>query len=434
MKSLFLIILYSAVVTLPLIISWAVGGAPRPLRLELATGLGMLAYSMILMEFVLSGRFKSISRGVGMDVTMRFHQIMARTALVFALLHPLLYSGNPSGGPRPWDPTRQLTLTTDFFGLATGIAAYLILPTLVLLAIGRNQLDFKYETWRLMHGIGALLIALLLLHHTTHVGRYGALPVMAWVWKAMTAIAVGSLVYVYLIAPLFNKTRAWRVASVIQLTPRQWALTVTPENHSGLDYKAGQFVWLNVGHSAFSIQENPFSIASAPASGPEVSFIIKELGDFTRTVGNIKPGTVAYLDGPFGSLCVEGRTEPGIALIVGGVGIAPLLSILRQMRLSDDPRKVRLVYGNRRAEQIACHEELGTKDVTYVLSEPPEYWQGATGLIDSALLDRVFPTQETKDWLFVICGPTIMMDVVEDHLIKRGTPSHRILSERFDYD
>jgi hypothetical protein len=59
------------------------GGPPRPFHQELASGLGILAFSMILVEFVLSGRFKSVSNGIGMDVTMRFHQVMARTALIF---------------------------------------------------------------------------------------------------------------------------------------------------------------------------------------------------------------------------------------------------------------------------------------------------------------------------------------------------------------
>ncbi|SPH16838.1 Methane monooxygenase component C [Defluviimonas aquaemixtae] len=434
MKPAWLIVAYLAAVALPLIVSWLVGGPPRPFREELASGLGILAFTMILMEFVLSGRFKSISNGVGMDVTMRFHQMMARTALAFALLHPFLYRGAPSGGQRPWDPTRQLTITTDFSDLSTGIAAFLILPTLVLLAIGRTQLDVKYETWRLMHGIGALLVAALLLHHTIYAGRYGSLPVMTWLWGAMTGMAIGSLLYVYLLVPLRDKARGWRVTSVNRLTPKQWELTVTPDGHSGLEFKAGQFVWLNVGHSAFSLKENPFSISSAPSAGPEVSFIIKELGDFTRTVGQIEPGSVAYLDGPYGSLSIEGRDEPGVALIAGGVGIAPLISILRQMRLTDDPRKVKIIYGNRLEDQIACRDELDAEDVTYVLTEPPQGWQGARGFIDAALMDRVFSPTEFKEWIFVMCGPAIMMNIVEDHLIARGTPSSHILSERFDYD
>lgn len=434
MKPLLLIIAYLAAVTLPLVLSWLLGGPPRPFRQELASGLGILAFSMILMEFVLSGRFKSISNGIGMDVTMRFHQIMARTALAFALLHPLLYQGTPSGDQRPWDPTRQLTITTDFSALSTGIAAYLLLPSLVLLAVGRTRLDYKYETWRLIHGISALLIALLLLHHTVYAGRYGSQPVMIWVWLAMTGVAVGSLLYVYLLVPVLDKARSWQVISVTQLTPKQWEVTVKPDGHRGLEYHAGQFVWLNVGHSSFSMKENPFSICSAPAAGPEISFMIKELGDFTRTIAQITAGTFAYLDGPYGNLSVDGRTEPGVALIAGGVGLAPLLGILRQMRLTGDPRKVKLLYGNRVVDQIAYRDELGAADVFYVLSEPPEAWHGETGFIDGALLDRVYSAEEFSEWVFVICGPAIMMDIVEDHLIEKGTASHRILSERFDYD
>lgn len=434
MKPLLLIIAYLAAVTLPLVLSWLLGGPPRPFFQELASGLGILAFSMVLMEFVLSGRFKSISNGIGMDVTMRFHQLMARTALVFALLHPFFYQGTPSGGQRPWDPTRQLTITTDFSALSTGIAAYLLLPSLVLLAIARTQLDYKYETWRLIHGIGALLIALLLLHHTVYAGRYGSQPVMIWVWLAMTGVAVGSLLYVYLLVPLLDKARSWQVISVTQLTPKQWEVTVKPKSHRGLEYQAGQFAWLNVGNSSFSMKENPFSICSAPAAGPEISFMIKELGDFTRTIGQIEAGTVAYLDGPYGNLSIDGRIEPGVALIAGGVGLAPLLGILRQMRLTRDPRKVKLVYGNRLVDQIAYRDELGAEDVFYVLSEPPEAWQGESGFIDGALIDRVYSEKEFSEWVFVVCGPAIMMDTVEDHLIERGTPSHRILSERFDYD
>ncbi|MBW4934159.1 ferredoxin reductase family protein [Marinobacter sp. F4206] len=434
MKPLFLVVVYIAVVTLPLILSVWLGGPPRQFHQELASGLGMLAFSMILMEFILSGRFKAISKGIGMDVTMRFHQIMARTALVFALLHPFLYQGTPSGGPRPWDPTRALTITTDFSALSTGIVAYLLLAGLVVMAIGRTQLGYKYETWRLLHGLGALLIAVLLLHHTVYAGRYGSQPVMTWVWLALTGVAVGSLLSVYLVVPIWQKARPWRVSSVVQLTPKQWEVTVEPDGHRGLDYKAGQFVWLNVGHSTFSMNENPFSICSAPAAGPELSFMIKELGDFTRTVGQIEAGTMAYVDGPYGNLSVDARTEPGVALIAGGVGLAPLLGILRQMRLTGDSRKVKVIYGNRKIDQIAYREELDAEDTVYVLSEPPETWHGETGFIDAALMDRVFSEQEFSEWGFVMCGPAIMMDIVEEHLIGRGTPSHRILSERFNYD
>ncbi|UWQ80254.1 hypothetical protein K3725_04370 [Leisingera sp. S132] len=152
-----------------------------------------------------------------------------------------------------------------------------------------------------------------------------------------------------------------------QQTPKQWDVSVQPDGHSGLDCKAGQFVWLKIGHSSFSMKENSLSICSAPGFGPEVSSMIKELGGFTQTIGQIKTGTAAYLDGSYGNLCVDGRTEPGGALIAGGVGLVPLLGIVREMRLTGDPRKVKLMYGNRVVDQIAFRDELGEQDVLYVL-------------------------------------------------------------------
>ncbi len=82
------------------------------------------------------------------------------------------------------------------------------------MAIGRTQLGYRYETWRLLHGLGALLIAVLLWLHTVSAGRYGSQPVMTWVWLAMTGVAVGSLLMVYLVVPWLQKSRPWRVTSV----------------------------------------------------------------------------------------------------------------------------------------------------------------------------------------------------------------------------
>ncbi len=434
MRVLFLLAAYLLVLLLPIGLAWSLGWPPRPWHQELAAGLGMLAFSVILVEFVLSGRFRGISSGIGMDVTMRVHQVMARVALGFAVLHPLLYGGTASGGPRPWDVTRQLSLATGFSDLVPGIVAFVLLPALVLSAVARTQQGFIYETWRVMHGAGALLIAGLILWHAIEAGRYGSHPILTGTWVAMTALAIASLLFVYLVEPLRQSRRRWRVVSRRRLTPRQWELRIAPDGHPGLVYKAGQFVWLKVGRSPFSVHENPFSISSAPQEGSEVSFLIKELGDFTGTLGQIQPGTSAYLNGPHGTLSVDGRGEPGIVLIAGGVGVAPMLSILRQNRRAADPRAIRLIYGNRLREQIVYADELAREDVVHVLSEPAADWTGETGYVDGELLDRVLSDEQYQDWLFVLCGPTAMMDVVEDHLISRGTPSHRILSERFDYD
>jgi predicted ferric reductase len=439
MHPFLLIISYLFVTLLPLILSATGGRPPRPLWDELASGAGMLAFAIILVEFVLSGRFSQVSRRIGMDVTMRAHQLFARTAFVLALVHPFLYR-SPLNPQVPWDPTRQFTLTYEFVSIATGILAWVLLPTFVLMAVGREKLGYKYETWRLLHGVGALLIAGLILHHTMAAGRYSQDPILAAVWVALFLVAVLSLAYVYFIRPFWQSQRSWCVDSVRPIGQRTWELVIKPNGHKGLNYEAGQFVWLNIGNSPFSLCENPFSISSAPASGPNLEFIIKELGDFTRTIGQVKPGTSAYIDGPHGNLVLSGRKESGIALIGGGVGIAPLLGILRQLRLEGDARPTTLIYGNRVAEQISYGDELealkrghGT-NVIHVLSEPPPAWTGPVGLVDAKLLQSTFPESQAKELLFILCGPNAMMETVEVALIELGVPAAQILSERFKYD
>ena len=412
---------------------------PRSVWDEIASGAGMLAFAIILVEFVLSGRFRAVSARIGMDKTMRFHQLIARSALVLVVLHPILYSA-PFQAPLPWDTTRELTLYADGRGLVTGVLAWVFLVVLVALAIGRRQVPYRYETWRLMHGLGALLVAGLALDHTLTAGRYSQDDALAGLWIGLFALAVLSLVYVYAIKPMLQRRRPWTVRSVRPIAERTWELTLAPDGHAGLSYRAGQFVWLNVGHSPFSLFENPFSISSAPADGPDLQFVIKELGDFTGALGRIEPGTRAHVDGPFGTLTLDGRREPGIALIAGGVGVAPLLGILRELQASGDERPATLLYANRIEEQIVYRDELAERaahpntEILHILSEPPAGWSGRTGFVDAELLSAQFDTPERRRWLFLICGPPAMIESVERALLALGVPARQILSERFQYD
>ncbi|MHA6264989.1 ferredoxin reductase family protein [Arenibacterium sp. CAU 1754] len=434
-----LFLLYLSVALAPLGLAWAQGLPPRGGWDELASGAGLLALAMLLAEFPMSGRFRVISRRVGMDVTMRFHQLLARTALVLALIHPFLYRGERDA-PLVWDTTRQLTLSWQPETILPGAVAWLLLPVLVGVALARSDPGRKYQWWRLFHGVGALIIVVFGVWHALVAGRYSTDPTLTALWLGFLGVAVLTLVRVYLVAPLIQSRHPWRVTRAAHVAERTWEVVLTPDGHDGMRYKAGQFAWLNIGHSPFSLNENPFSIASAPSGGSDMRFVIKELGDFTRSLGQIEPGARAYLDGPFGHLTLTGRTAPGVALIAGGVGIAPLLGLLREIELSGDDRPVTLIYANRHTGQIVDKQMLdalaaqGRVSVVHVLSEPPQGWQGETGMVDVSLLKRHFDTVEHKEWDYVLCGPPPMLKAVERDLIALGIPSGHILSEAFSYD
>lgn len=141
-----------------------------------------------------------------------------------------------------------------------------------------------------------------------------------------------------------------------------------------------------------------------------------------------------------GAMILNGRSGKGIALIAGGVGVAPLLAIARQLDQDGDPRPLVLLYGNRLADQIVYKDELkllagkNNRDVKLVVSEPEPGWTGLKGMIDRTTLDDVFCFEDASQWLYLVCGPPAMLDVVENALIERGVPARQIVSEQFYYD
>ena len=405
---------------------------------ELSSGLVMVGFAMLLSQFLLSGRFRQVSGQVGIDLTMRFHQLAALTVLAFIVVHPLLFAvPRLEDGPGAALATLQRMFTSG--GLRSGVIAWVLLVLLVPLAVWRDRLPGPYELWRLSHGVGAALVAGLSAHHTLRVGTYSEDPWLAGFWLLLTGIALASLAHVYVVEPLLQRHSPWRVTGNRKVADTMWEVTIEPDDGRGLDYAAGQFVWLNLGHSPFSLTEHPFSISSAPASGPHLALTIKESGDFTDHIGKVSAGTVAYLDGPHGTFSLQGRDAKRIVLIAGGVGFAPVIGILRQLAAERHPHPVHIVYGNRVESQILYRDEIEALArrldlrVDLVLSEPPAGWTGKVGELTPQVL-RTCLASPSPDALYLVCGPVAMMDGVEASLIGMGVPPRRIVSERFKYD
>ena len=412
---------------------------PRPFLDELNSAVAMAAFTMLLMEFVISGRFRGVSRHVGIDLTMRFHQLIARVLTVMLLLHPFLYT-LPMTARGPQDAERTLYLGLTLPGTASGLLAWTGLVFLFAVAVVRDRMEFNYEGWRLSHGLGASAIAIFGLHHTLDVGRYSQNGYSVAFWSIAVTVALAALLIVYVVRPLRQKSCAYRVSQVARCADRTWTVGIEPSpGRSGFAFDAGQFVWLKF-HKAFPrITEHPFSISSNPGRLPVLEFMIKESGDFTSDVGSIAPGTPAYVDGPHGNFTLKGRSGSGLVFIAGGVGIAPILGMLRQLAVEADRRPMILIYGNRMESQIAFPEELGQLQesldlkVIHVLSEPPDEWNGFVGQLDAATLERCLPATERSRWLYLVCGPTVMTDSVEDTLARAGVPLRQIVAERFRY-
>lgn len=434
-----LLAVYVLIALAPLALAYMQDLPRRSFIDELSSALAMVGFAMLLIEFVLSGRFKTVSGSTGIDLTMRFHQLIARSLTIFVLVHPFLYV-TPLNRSRPWDTTGQLTLGLSSASLMTGLLGWVLLALLVVLAVFRDQLPYRYETWRLSHGLGAALIAIFGTHHAIDAGRYSGHPQLTVFWLGMLGLAILALLYVYVITPMRQLHNPYRVVSVRKVALKIWELEIEPRSGAAIDFAAGQFVWLTLDRSPFAITEHPFSISSCPANRRFISFVIKEAGDFTNNIGAIPIGAPAYVDGPHGNLTLAGRPGIGIVFIAGGVGLAPIMSILRQLQADDHSRHLKLIYGNRVADQIMYQSELDEMkdtlgiEIHHILSEPPADWAGGVGQLDEATLRGYLSFESHVRWLYVVCGPAPMIDSVENSLERLGVPLRQIVSEKFSYD
>ena len=428
-----LVLLYLAFLAFPLVLA-LLDGEKSAFWREIASAAGALGFAIILSEFVLSGRFTLVSGRTGIDAIMRLHQLVARVALVLIVLHPLIYV-LPRLASDPLGAASMLGAMFTSGSLRTGVIAWVLTIILIAMAIWRDHLLFTYETWRLSHGLGAAFIAAFSLHHVLTIGSHSVMPALALYWQAGFGLALLTLLHVYILRPLLQLRAPYRVAFVGKVADRTWLLVIEPQQAKAITFEAGQFVWLNIGNSPFSLTEHPFSIASAPHPA-RLDFLIKESGDFTNKISAVSPGTHVWIDGPYGHFTLQEDDSRPLVFIAGGVGIAPVLSILRELERNRSGQKVSLVYGNRHVSQIVAVDDLRAMQASFglklnlVLAEPPENWDGMTGDLSEpvlrALLSPLAPAAR-----YMVCGPPPMIDAVEAALKRLGIDRAAIITERF---
>jgi len=223
------------------------------------------------------------------------------------------------------------------------------------------------------------------------------------------------------------------VKSVTQVSRNTYNVLLQPKAKK-IDYAPGQFAFLKLYRESLPTEEHPFTISSSPTNGKNISFTIKNSGDYTSTVKYTVPGDRARIDGPYGHFSFLRYAPCDLLFIAGGVGITPILSMIRYLRDTNDERSWTLIWGNRTEDDIIFRKEIEQitspdRRVIHVLSEQ-EDWQGERGIIDKPMLDRLLNDNDRNARVF-LCGPPPMMTAVRESLRELGIKGGRIHTERF---
>jgi predicted ferric reductase len=305
-------------------------------------------------------------------------------------------------------------------------------------ALWRTALKIRYETWHLSHIALALTAVIAGVVHMVGSSFYLVDPWKRALWIGLTMFWVALLLYVRIVKPLFMLRRPYRVSEVRKERGDTTTLVMQPDGHPGFRFSPGQFGWLTVWGSPFKITGHPFSFSSsAAATDGRVEMTIRNLGDFTSGIPKVPVGQRIYLDGPYGAFTTGNPADMHV-LIAGGIGVTPMMSMIRTLADQGDKRPVVLLYGVQDWESITFREELEALKarldlkIVYVISRPPTGWRGEKGFIDAAMFKRHLPLPYAEHEYF-ICGPNVMMDAIEGALGELDVPLAKYHSERYSF-
>lgn len=400
----------------------------RDVWVEFGVGLGFVGMGVLAAQFVTSGRWRAVAPRFGSDVVLQFHRRAGVWGMALVLAHPIVLV---LAEPDYWaffDPRENLL---------RALALNAVVPALVLLVVTslwRERVRLSYEWWRAGHGVLSLMVVFIGMVHGLQVGHHLGTGWKRFVWTAALLAAMYLVVHVRVVRPLLMKRRPYRVTEVTQEAPDTWTLSLLPDGHPGMSFTAGQFAWLTIGDSPFSLQQHPFSFSSS-ARDPLLRFTAKAVGDFTSTWEGVAPGERVFLEGPFGGFTLDADAV-GAVLVAGGIGVTPAMSILRTMADEDDPRPALLIYGTADLDDVAFRDELAELerrlDLTVVLvpEDAPADWDGPTGFIDDELMMAHLP-DDARNHAYYLCGPEPMMDAVETFLREAGLSWRQVYTERF---
>jgi predicted ferric reductase len=407
--------------------------APRDFWTEVSVALGYAGLAMMGLQFGLTARFRYVTDPWGEDVIYHFHRQISLIAVGLVIAHPLILFV-----VRPELLALLNSIAAPWRARFAALSTYSLIA-LVVTALWRAKLNIRYETWHLSHIVLAVVAVAAGLLHMVGWSFYLTDPWKQALWIGLTIFWLGLLGYVRIIKPLFMLRRPYRVSEVREERGDTWTLVMRPDGHPGFRFSPGQFGWLTVWGSPFTITGHPFSFSSSAAvADGRVEMTIRNLGDFTSAIHKVPVGQRVYLDGPYGAFTIDRNPADMHVLIAGGVGITPMVSIIRTLADRGDKRPVILLYGSKDWESVTFREELEALEarlnltVVHVLVHPPKGWTGEQGFINAEVFKRHLPPRYAAHEYF-ICGPDVMMDAIEKALRELDVPLSKYHSERYSF-
>jgi len=281
----------------------------------------------------------------------------------------------------------------------------------------------QHKTWRLAYGalVGALMSP------NFHIAGYYFTPEVA--------LLTGNLL-TFVVSP------QGRVTLTLERIERaaEEAYDFVFQSDRRIAFAAGQYLeWtLPLRRPDGRGNRRYFTIASAPTEeSVRLGVKFSAAGSaFKRELAELRPGDTVVASQLAGSFTLPADRTRKVAFIAGGIGITPFRSMLVELLDRNEPRPIAVLYGIRRASEIAYRDVLQEAEsrlgipTYYTVAEPDTAEQGMSiGFVSEAMIRQHVP--DFAERTFYVSGPQPMVTAVRQILRGIGVPFWRIRTDFF---
>ena len=398
----------------------------------IATALGRLtgllaAYAMVVVVLLVA-RIPPLERAIGQDRLVGWHRRLGPWPLYLLLAHAVLITVGYAQQARDGvlHQFGQLLLTYPGILAATAGSVLLFAAGVSSYRLARRRM--AYETWWTVHLDTYLALFLSFSHQIDTGASFVGHPVARFWW---TVLWLGTLLVVVsarIGLPLWRSLRhRVEVVGVTPEGPGIVSILLRGRRLDRLPVAGGQFFQWRFLRRGLWWQAHPYSLSAAP-SGDLLRITVKDLGDHSSGLAQLRRGTRVAIEGPYGTFTPDTAERDRLLLVGVGVGTAPVLSLLQELREEADVTV--LLRASTPAELVLRDEvayEIRRRGGRLVeLVGPRERVR-----MDPAAFLELVPDVGERD--VYLCGPDTLSRKLAAVLQRAGVPERHIHFESFTF-
>jgi len=232
-----------------------------------------------------------------------------------------------------------------------------------------------------------------------------------------------------------------KIARIFQETPDVKTFRFVSPDGSALPFEhtAGQYINLKLTIDGKRVNRS-YTIASSPTRNAYCEISVKRAANgygSKHLHDTWKEGQLVQVSAPAGKFFFAGHEADRVVLIAGGIGITPMMSVVRSLTDRGWAGDMYLVFSVRTKQDIVFAHELEDLQARHanlhvlvtLTNETDAAWTGARGQITKQLLADFIPKLEHGP--VMLCGPDPMMTAMRSLLVSIGIPDNEIHQEAF---